>query len=143
MAQRVTPRTIGHARRRAEALELRASGETYQGIADKLYNGSRGSCHRDLARAFDAIDSEPAAAMRSLELDRLDRMTSGLAERAFEGDTRAVTSMLRIMERRAKMLGLDADSGANRHSSQGADVIQVVFDGRLGGKKRTEPDVQL
>lgn len=42
-----------------------------------------------------------------LELVRLDRALNAIWEQVLAGDHRAITSMLKIMERRAKLLGLD------------------------------------
>jgi orotate phosphoribosyltransferase-like protein len=47
-------------------------------------------------------------AHRYIELQRLDQLTQSLWEKAaLGGDTRAVDSLLKIMERRSKYLGLD------------------------------------
>ena len=43
-----------------------------------------------------------------MELDRLDVALDALADRIEQGDDRAVATMLRIQERRAKLLGLDS-----------------------------------
>jgi len=46
--------------------------------------------------------------MRQLELERLDADWLALQERAAEGDTQAISTRLRISERRCRLLGLDA-----------------------------------
>ena len=46
--------------------------------------------------------------LRQLELERLDLLTRGLEPMASVGNPGAVNAYLRVMERRAKLLGLDA-----------------------------------
>ena len=43
-----------------------------------------------------------------LELERLDHLTSAVWLDAMSGSDKAVSSVLRIMERRSKLMGLDA-----------------------------------
>jgi hypothetical protein len=42
------------------------------------------------------------------ELDRLDRMQVALWPRAMKGDDRAIGTIVRLMERRARLVGIDA-----------------------------------
>jgi hypothetical protein len=51
---------------------------------------------------------EPADEVRQLELLRLDRYLSAIAEKVDSGDLKAIDRALKIMERRSKLLGLDA-----------------------------------
>jgi hypothetical protein len=51
---------------------------------------------------------EPAEELRTMEVARLDQMLLGLWPKAIKGDTWAVDRVLKIMERRAALLGLDA-----------------------------------
>jgi hypothetical protein len=68
-----------------------------------------------VGRAYQLVDEamretvqEPAEDLRKLELERLDLMTAALMDKARRGRLRAINTMLNIMERRAKLLGLDA-----------------------------------
>lgn len=91
-----------------QALELRKAGVSYAVIAEKVgYSGPSG--------AFRAVDSalkrtlqDPADEVRRLEIERLDAMLLGVWPRARSGDDEAIATVLRIMTRRAKLLGLDA-----------------------------------
>jgi hypothetical protein len=51
---------------------------------------------------------EPAEDLRRLEAERLDAALPALMEKVLRGRLRAIYTMLRIMERRARLLGLDA-----------------------------------
>ena len=52
--------------------------------------------------------TEPATQLRDMEVARLDRLLMGHWTKAIGGDVNATRTVLSIMDRRAKLLGLDA-----------------------------------
>ena len=52
---------------------------------------------------------EGVEALVAIELKRLDLMAEALWDKATEGDTAATDRLLKIAERRARMLGYDAE----------------------------------
>lgn len=102
-----SPRLIDAAEKRAKALELRKAGATYDQIARQVGYADRGGAYRAVATALKQITEEPAHEVRQLELERLDAMLLGLWPNARKGKEGAIDRALRIMERRAKLLGLD------------------------------------
>lgn len=106
-------RRISALERSAKALELKKEGATYDEIAAAL-GCTKSTAHRAVMRALERIIAEPAEDVKKLELARLDRMLRPLwrkivDEAASLADVvRAVDASLRIMDRRAKYLGLDA-----------------------------------
>jgi hypothetical protein len=100
------------AERSAQIMELRREGATYSAIASKI-GITTARAHQvvlaELRRAH-AAAAEATAAMVALELDRLDALTAACWPLAIEGDLRAVDRVLRIMARRAALLGLDHES---------------------------------
>ena len=54
------------------------------------------------------IQEHEAIEARQLELDRLDEVQSSFYETAVEGDHKAAEVVFKAMDRRAKLLGLDA-----------------------------------
>lgn len=58
--------------------------------------------------ALRARMQEPAEDVRRMEIERLDRMLNAMWEKIDEGDEKAITAGLKVMERRARLLGLDA-----------------------------------
>jgi hypothetical protein len=97
--------------RRRQAVELRVEGKSWQEIADRLGYDSRGSAATAVRRALEQAVAElnvPLEAHRQLELDRLDAMQNALWDKVLAGDTKAIDTTLRLMDRRAKLLGLDA-----------------------------------
>lgn len=100
------------AARRVRVLDLRKSGASYRVIAKTL--------NVDVATAWADVHAElgelrrlaasGAEDVKALELQRLDALTAGLFKKATQrgGDQGAVTALVRVSERRAKLLGLDA-----------------------------------
>ena len=120
-----TRRVQAHTRH-LQALELRKAGATYQAIADQLgYANARGA-HKAVASALKLTLREPADEVRDLEVARLDAMLLPLWRRVQQGDERAVDRALRIMERRARLLGLDAPSKSEQSGSDGEPLKIVV-----------------
>jgi hypothetical protein len=93
--------------RHLQALELRKAGATYQVIADQLGYASPRGAHKAVASALKATLREPADGLRELELARLDSALLAIWRRVQSGDDKAIDRLVRIMERRAKLLGLD------------------------------------
>jgi hypothetical protein len=127
-SQTVDTTTINYAERRRKALEYRSLRMSYQAIADRLYNGHRGNCHRDIQRAFTDITHEPSEMVRHQELELLDTLARAVMTRAMKGEDRAINTILRIQERRSRYLGLDTPV---QIESVGDGVINVVFDAAM------------
>src|SRR5438874_1736904 len=104
-----SPRLLVAAEHRETVLKLRKEGRPYKEIAQQV-GLSRVRCYqivkRELARIA-AVCREEAEEVRDLELSRLDALQVGLWERAVGGDIKAVEAVLKLMERRARLLGLD------------------------------------
>jgi hypothetical protein len=94
--------------RQRQALELRKAGVGFQQIADQLGYGGPSGAFNAVARALQKVIQEPAEAVLALELARLDAMLLGLWPKARAGHASAVDRVLKLMDRRAKYLGLDA-----------------------------------
>ncbi len=90
------------------ALELRKAGLGFEAIASRLgYRGPSGAYYA-VASAMRRTLQEPADELRALELARLDDLLAGLWLDARQGNVAKIDRVLRIMERRATLLGLDA-----------------------------------
>jgi hypothetical protein len=97
-------------KRLAEALELRRAGLGFEEIGQRL-GIQKSQAHRDVSRALDEARAQIRASadeMKTEDLSRLDALMTGLWPRARKGEAVAVDRVLKIMERRAKLLGLDA-----------------------------------
>ena len=95
-----------------ETLRLRSQGLTYQKVADAL-GIDKSTAYRRCQRALAAIPAEAVEEYRKLEGERLDAMLEVALEKALSGEKGALFAMdrvLAIMDRRAKLLGLDSPS---------------------------------
>lgn len=96
--------------RQLEALELRKRGKTYREIANKL-NVSIGQAHNDVHGALKQLSTlklDSADELRQLELERLDKALFSITHFVEAGSPAHVSVYLRIIEQRAKLLGLYA-----------------------------------
>jgi len=102
----IEPEALDKERR---VLELRRAGATYADIANAVgYATAQGAYlayGRALKRTLNNAGSEEA---RESELDRLDRLQLVYWEKALKGEYHALDRVLKIMEHRAKYLGLYA-----------------------------------
>jgi hypothetical protein len=72
---------------------------------------SEGTAYSDVQTEIarlDALTGQKAERLRDLEARRLDALTVSLAPGIKAGDPRAILAAVRIMERRAKLFGLDS-----------------------------------
>lgn len=125
--------------RRSEALTLRIGGASYRTIASRLQISSR-TAYLDVQEALSELDEvtrQQAERYRGMELERLDRMTLGLWAGATSGNTKAVTAMCRVMDRRAKLLGIDAPTVV-RHDLSKLSVEELQTLERLMSKLEGE-----
>lgn len=92
----------------AKALTLRMEGATFETIAKELgYAGKQGA-HDAVMRSLRAITREPATELLQLDLERLDAMWAIPYLKAQSGDLQSLDACLKIMKRRAELLGLDS-----------------------------------
>lgn len=123
-------RSRSTAARDAEACRLRARGLTYEQIATDLGMASRSSAYDAVQRALTATVKEPAEEVRQIELIRLDELhrsalavleaTHYVVDKGavvlWNGEPliddgpilAAVDRLLKVQERRARLLGLDS-----------------------------------
>ena len=113
---RVKPETLEKERK---VLEYRRGGLTFDLIAERLGYASASGAHKAYLSACNRIVYEDVIEVRKSEMDRLD-----IAQAAIWGDltdtqnvdantrARLVMALMKIMERRARLLGLDMPTKA-------------------------------
>lgn len=104
---RTSPRRIESHQKAVKAVELRKAGMTYVQIAQAVGYGSPEAACKAVSRALEESIVEPTQGLIQLETERLDRLMLALWKDATNGNQGAVDRVLKIMERRAKLLGLD------------------------------------
>jgi hypothetical protein len=105
------PRNLAARLRGQQAIKLRMAGANLDDIARQLEFKSPAGAYKSIMRELEATahaEGEGVEAVRQLELKRLDQMQFPLWPAVLSGDTAATTTALRIQERRASLLGLDA-----------------------------------
>lgn len=130
--------------RRLQALDLRKRGLSYRAIGDKLgidfttaYKDVMAELKRLAAENHDKADE-----LRAMELERLDMLIKGLEPMATVGNPGAVNSYIKCMERRAKLLGLDAPTKVQvddwRKEAQAAGVDDArLFEEMVNAARQT------
>ena len=103
-------------------LELRRSGETWARIAQVVGYANASGAQKAYMRVVTRVQREPVEAIFEMELDRLDRLQRAYWKPAVvDLNTKAADIVLKIMDKRAKLLGLEAPSKS--------DVRVVSYEG--------------
>ena len=128
---KTSQRRVAATKRQAAAMELRGKGYTFEKIAEELgYRGPSGA-FRAVSAGLDKTLREPAASLRVLESERLDRLLEGVWKKAAAGNVQGVRAVLAILERRAKLWGLDAPTRYEMSqvlaSADGAKVCEAIM----------------
>lgn len=124
---KTSPETAAARVKGARALELRMQGKTFEAIARELgYAGKQGA-YESVKRSIDAITREPAEELIKLDLERLDVLWQIQYLNAQSGDVQAMAACMKIMERRAKLLGLDAPAKVEATGRDGAPLMGGAF----------------
>lgn len=100
-------RRIERVERQRVALELRLQGFSYARIAHQMGWASPSGPYRAVQAALKDVIREPAEQVRLMELGRLDAMLVAYWPLVEQGQVNAGGLVLRVMERRANLLGLD------------------------------------
>ena len=94
--------------RRAKAVELAVQGRSYDFIANEIGVSSRGNAWRIVQKALRDRVVAGVNELRDVELARLDALQATAWPRAATGDLASIDVILRIMDKRARLLGLHA-----------------------------------
>lgn len=123
------------AREREErALDLSALGYSYERIARELGYAHRRSAKAAVDRALARIPMEAAKRLREIELHTIDLAQRSIAKQILAGHLGAIDRLIKLMDHRAKLLGLyepQPDTGV-------AEVAAVL--GAWLGKIREEDE---
>jgi len=91
-----------------QVLKYRKGGLTFDAIAEKLGYANESSARAAFKRAVERTrDDALAAEGRELHRLRLETALTAIWDRVLKGDLKAIAMMLRILERDAKLYGLD------------------------------------
>jgi hypothetical protein len=99
---------IAQAEKEARIIELRRTGATWELIAKTVGYANASGAYKAYQKALGRIVEPKIEELRAVEVDRLDRLQFAIWERAKDGDIKAIDAVLRILDRRTRILGLDA-----------------------------------
>jgi hypothetical protein len=91
----------------AEVVKLRRGGLTWDLIADRVGYSHAASAQKAFERSLARVVADDVNAIRTLEAERLDLAQSAIWGKVLQGDNPSIITLVRLMERRAKLLGLD------------------------------------
>jgi hypothetical protein len=91
-----------------KVVELRHMGITYEVIAKQVGYASPSGAFHAYERALARYPKETVEKKRELAESRLERLLAGVWTKALRGETTAIMATLKIFERQAKLMGLDA-----------------------------------
>lgn len=103
---------IATTERHIQALALRKQGQTYRDIGAAL-GIDHSTAVRDVQLALTELNGQltaEAQSLRAMEAARLDALQAAIWPQAEAGNLRAIDRVIAIMERRARLLGLDASA---------------------------------
>jgi hypothetical protein len=124
-------------------LNLRLHGLTFPEIARKLPEmGFRAvgvsRVHAIVTKSLRSCRDEPARELRQLELLRLDQLQAAHYPAAMGGDAAAAARVLSIIDRRARLLGLDAGSEAVVSLDAARDTLLKKLDALARGHAKDD-----
>lgn len=117
-----------HRELQASVIHLRKRGLSYDEISEELGVPPEEAYFAAIAyfRRVAGEYEEIADILRVLEGERLDDFMNGLYEKAKDGDFEAIRTALKVMDRRAKLRGLDAPKRINKDVRRADIRIQVT-----------------
>ena len=107
-----------------KAMEMRLAGKSYETIASELEYASKSGAYKAVMSAIKKTLQEPADELRKVEAERLDAMLAVLWDK--KDKPLYVDRILRIMERRARLLGLDAPTRQDITSDDKPIPISII-----------------
>jgi len=123
---KTAPDRIRAAEREKQATAMRLAGATYRQIGERLGISEAGAwqaVRRALERTRKTTADE-AEHLRAIECERIDAMLLAVWPQASKGHLGAVATVVKLMARRAMLLGLDAPQ---RQEMTGADGAPLMF----------------
>jgi hypothetical protein len=129
--------------REQEIVKLRRGGLTWDLIGERL-GIHLTTAQKGYERALARVVKEDIDAIRTLETERLDIAQSAIWGNVLKGDNPSIANLLRIMERRAKLLGLDQPTRIQAEViSYDADSIQAELARIIAGSANSSQALPL
>ena len=128
-------------------IEMIRAGKPRQEIADDLGYADDSAITKAFERITRRITAQGLDEVRSQEVDRIDALMQTLWPKARKGDDKAIASVIRLMDRRARYLGLDFQDGiAERQialAESQAGLLVTIIQAVLGDLNLSEEQQAL
>lgn len=98
---------LGGLKLRAEAMQLRVLGKTYQAIGDEM-GVSRNRAYQFVKEGLQDTVIEPAEELRKQTYQRLGHLWESLQDGIAEGDPQSISVGSRILKQLCELFGIDA-----------------------------------
>ncbi len=134
-------RSIAAREHEQQAVEMRRQGMTYRAIAAAMHLSDmaiRKMVKKVIARTIERTN-ESIGEVKAIEIERLDQLLAAVWDDSMSGDTRSAGIALKIMERRAALLGLDAPKTSKVDVDVSTDIDDQI--GRI--LERFKPSGQV
>ncbi len=120
-------RTVLAREREERAVDLRIAGKSYPQIGVEI-GVSTTAAYNMVKRVLDKMikrTSENAEQVVKIEIERINRLIAAIWGKAIGGDMAAIDRVVKLMERKAKLLGLDS-STVNVDLQKYSDEIEYI-----------------
>ena len=134
-----TDRMIQALDKQKKALELRKAGVSYVDIANTLGYKTSSGAHNAVKKMLRRTVQEVADDVRRLEVARLDALILAIWSDAAKGDDSKIDRVLKIMQRRADLLGLDAPKRQDVTSAGAPLAVNIYIPDN--GRQKDDNDV--
>lgn len=104
---RTTAEAVARRERDAQCVQLRRAGLGWDAIAQQLGYSSAARAYERFNVFMHEYPREDAEAARELEADRYDQLQRAIWAKCLKGDTWAIDRALKLMDQRARLLGLN------------------------------------
>ncbi|MFI6485173.1 hypothetical protein ACIBH1_45195 [Nonomuraea sp. NPDC050663] len=119
-------REVELAQRRYQAVQMRIAGVPLAIISERLGYSGPASVSKDIDRSLQRAAAQEHMAsehLLKLEIDRLDRVMAALWPKALKGDVQSCETILKTINRRSSLLGLDL---INRNGVGDTDMASLL-----------------
>ena len=123
---------------RQKAVKFRLAGATYQAIADQM-GCTTSNVHKMVKKEMEQVTKETredVEQLRAMEVSRLDEAQRAIWNQIANGHLGAVDRLVKISDRRSKLLGLDAPqktaftAGVGQDDEEGGVILYIPDNGR-------------
>jgi hypothetical protein len=102
-----TPASIERRERDLECVRLRRDGLHWETIAQQLGYNAPGNAYRQFMIIMHEYPREDVETARDIEAERYDQLQQAIWAKCLNGDTWAIDRALKLMDQRARLLGLN------------------------------------